>query len=250
MKRAGLRYLQCERFQLALVCFRRAVKSNPDDLALRCCLAQSLIALYRFKDADREYRAAIARNPGDCGLRLAHGRLLEDLQYFDEAAEEYEVASKLNPSSVAGLVALALLEAGRNDAKRAEFHILAALERDRCDPSAWAALNQIRLGMLFEAQAWINRTLELLARGYYGSQADSRIRSAMESTKRRRFKVVDAVQLYQKCMAEQLVEQQTYRDMELELLAASRGRHGNPSDRGDDAWIDQIYAWCCAQGAR
>ena len=250
MKRAGLDYLQCDRFQPALVCIRRAVKSNPDDIALRCCLAQSLIALYRFKDADREYRAAIARSPCDSGLRLAHGRLLEDLQYFDEAAVEYEVASKLNPSSVEGLMALALLEAGRNDANMAEVHILAALERDRCDPNVWAALNEIRLGMLFEAQAGINRSLELLARGYYGSQEDSRIQSAMESTKRSRLKVVDAVQLYQNCMTKQLLEQQSYRDMELELLVTSRCRHGNPSARGDDAWIDQIYAWCCAQGAR
>ena len=213
---------------------------------LRNHLAQSLIALYLFSEAEHEYRAAIILSPDDEGLRFAHGQLLEDMQSLDQAAEEYAAASRLDPRSTRGPVALARLEASRNDAPRAATQILAAFERDRCDPKVWEAVIEIRLGMLLEAQARIDRLLELLAWGYYGSLADSKIWRTLECMKQRRRKIAEAVQLYKKCMNEQLLERQSYRDLEIELLTRLDRRDGDSSEHSD-AWLDLVYAWCSSQ---
>jgi tetratricopeptide (TPR) repeat protein len=247
LERSGLRHLREGNLLQARADLQRAASLDPSNGSLRGHVAQALYMLDLLSDADREYRAAITHSPVDEDLRYAHAQLLEAMQRLDEAAEEYSFASTLNLQNTRSLAALALLEARRDDLARAEGYLLTALERDEYDAQVWAALHEMRLGVLLEEQRQIDRSIELLAWGYDGSQQDSRIQAAIDRKKPRRRKLTQAIQLYRQCRKLQLLDGQSYHDLELDWLRThGKGTAAAPWP-GSDPWIDLLLDWYSRQ---
>ncbi len=189
LEQSGLVHLQNGSLFQAKTDLQRAVGLDPQSAALRGHLAQVLAGLDLLKDADREFRTAITLSPFDQELRFAHAQLLETMEYLDDAAEEYGFASTLDPHPSRSLIALAFLEAGRGNIRKAEGSILNALERGESNLQVWASLCDIRQDMLLEEQRNLNRSIGLLAWGYDRAHGDRRIQTAIDGKKARRRKV-------------------------------------------------------------
>ena len=248
LERSGLRHLQDGSLFEARADLQKAASLDPHNAALRGHLAQVLSALDQLKDADKEFRAAIMLSPFDRELRFAHAQLLEAMLYLDEAAEEYSFASTLDVSAGRSLIALAFLEAGRGDIRKAEISLLRALERGKRDQHVWAALYDFRLDVLLEEQRTLNRAIGLLAWGYYNEQGDRTIQTAVDGKEVRRRRIAQAIALYSQCMDQHWLDLESYQDMELRRLKARSAHEGRSREAEIDTWIDLLYAWHSAQG--
>ena len=54
----------------AIAALREALKHSPDNLPLRRHLAETLMSIARFDEAEQEYRHALAQAPDDAGLKV------------------------------------------------------------------------------------------------------------------------------------------------------------------------------------
>ena len=141
------------------------------------------------------------------------------------------------------MIALAFLEAGRGDMRKAETSILSAIERGHSDQQVWAALCDIRLDVLLEEQRGLNRSIGLLAWGYDNEHGDRRIQTAIDGKKARRRKIAQAIALYEQCKKRQWLEQDSYHNMELDRLRSRSGLEGRSREAEIDSWIELLYTW-------
>jgi Flp pilus assembly protein TadD len=248
LERSGLENLRAGNLLQAKADLQKAVGLDSKNATLRGHLATVLARLDMYTDADKEFQTAIKLSPVNEGLRHAHGQLLERLLRPDEAAAEYGLACTLDSRSTQSLVALALLEAKRDESEKAESYLLVAFERDANDPQAWTVLAEIHLARLLEEQGNLDRGVEMLTNAYHGSPKDGGIQAALDKKMLRRNRVSQGIEVYRHLADLPPADQAFYRDSELSRLK-SAGSDGSALP-GSDQWLDVMYAWYSSLGGQ
>ncbi|HEX4795751.1 MAG TPA: AAA family ATPase [Humisphaera sp.] len=114
----------------SIAALREAVKVSPDNLPLRLHLADTLIGLARYEEAEREYRAGLSASGGDARFKLGlanafdkQGKSSEALVVVEELIKSPEATGKVHL-----LYSRLLLRAG--DVERAVRQYKRAVDRD------------------------------------------------------------------------------------------------------------------------
>ncbi|MCK4735560.1 MAG: tetratricopeptide repeat protein, partial [Methanophagales archaeon] len=77
--------------------FEEAIRIKPQKAECRCYLANLLIELGRYEDAEKEFKKALELNPNDYLTHNDYGVLLHNWKRYDEAEREFKDALGLNP---------------------------------------------------------------------------------------------------------------------------------------------------------
>ena len=157
----------------ALESYRKALALNPRSVTVRLSVANTLLALARFKDALQEFGELLVQHPdqpayvqGMARALQGDGRRGEALALLEPAAAKFPESSPLR-EDLAGL----LLESGR--AADAEKQLRAVVEREprQVGPRLRLATALLELGRLREASAAFLDVVETSPRSAEGRKA-------------------------------------------------------------------------------
>lgn len=104
----------------ALAALQRAVRSNPDDVALRLRLAEALLAENRLEEAETRFREVHAMHPDNPRAHLGLGQIAARRGRWQDGVASLQRATPSPYARKAAHVALAEVYRGLNDATAAE----------------------------------------------------------------------------------------------------------------------------------
>jgi arylsulfatase A-like enzyme/tetratricopeptide (TPR) repeat protein len=143
----GRLYRRQGRLAESLVAFREAHAERPLDPFLVSKLANAMISMQQFAEAEELLLAALAEHPGDPYIVFALARVMEATGRFAEAEDSFRRVVELDPRSAPSHVRLASLALRRRDLDTARAELDAAM---RLDPRVAEA--SLIKGQLLESQ--------------------------------------------------------------------------------------------------
>ena len=211
---SGIRYLQKQKYQEAVLQFQNALKIDPRYVDAFYQLAQARLATRDYRDAYAALQQAISLAPQRVDVRLSLGQLYRDGGQYDKAQEQADEVLKTDPKNGAAYQLKAVSFVGKQQYERAREAFSKLLELRPNDAAAHLnlGLSELSLGQRDEAEKELETAVALdrhLSQGYLNLANFYRLQK----------------QLFR---AEQVLQQ---------------GVDNNPDDRGLSlTWADFLYA--------
>jgi len=134
----GRKHQEAGRLVDALICYRRALRSNPRGEDARCLLGEVLHELGRHEDARAEWRAGLELDGGSSALLLRLARSASQAGEHGEAIEAYRRILAANPQHRGVALALAMSRIAHGD--EGGYRDLRALLREGAPFRLWGEL--------------------------------------------------------------------------------------------------------------
>ena len=145
---SGLNYFGQQKFDVAAIQFRNAIRKEPRAWAAHYYMALSATKLGRWQDAYQELKAVVELQPSFAAARLELAELLLPSNKTIEAREQVRAVLALNPTSVRAQALLAQTYLLEKDYPRAIEEFEKAKQLAPQDPALWLACGLANLGAL------------------------------------------------------------------------------------------------------
>ncbi|GAM09644.1 putative UDP-N-acetylglucosamine--peptide N-acetylglucosaminyltransferase SEC [Geobacter sp. OR-1] len=137
---AGVRMLQKNRPEDAVVHFKRALALNPDSIDAYNYLGNTYLQLNKNDDAIATFKKLAAMKPFDAEAKISLGNAYSQAKNFKEAELQYAKAVKLSPGSVTARYSLGQTYLLQDKLKEAETEFLKVTRMKPRDANAFYAL--------------------------------------------------------------------------------------------------------------